>query len=98
MQQLIMNDSVRSSNKVKLDESIVSKSSKSMINFDGEDDISKMERTENLFNTLVKNNIILEFHEVNGFLLSLGMEKYFDQFIQNGFDSIEKIKSIINSN
>jgi hypothetical protein len=103
MQQLTMNDSTRSLGKPLLDDSITKKSgkldmSKSMINFDdGEDEyMNRQGKSEDLFNNLVKNNIILEFHEVNGFLLSIGMEKYFDTFIQNGLDSIEKVKSTYN--
>jgi hypothetical protein len=94
-----MNDSVRSSGKPLFDDTKKSSKldmSKSMVNFDDaeEDYIHKQEKSEDLFNNLVKNNIILEFHEVNGFLQSIGFERYIEAFLERGLDSVEKIKSI----
>jgi hypothetical protein len=102
MQKLTMNSSARSFGKDSLTEGFSQKPdnkqldlSKSMINFDEDNELyeTRRENNENVFNNLVKNNIILEFHEVNGFLLSIGLDKYFDAFLQNGLNSLDKILS-----
>jgi hypothetical protein len=65
--------------------------SKSLINFNDNYDESRMEESENIFNNLVRNQIIEEYAEVNEFLADLKLEKYVDVFIQNGWISYERI-------
>jgi hypothetical protein len=59
--------------------------SKSLINFNDNFDDSRVLESENIFNNLVRNQIMEEYNEVNEFLNEIKMEKYVDLFIQNGW-------------
>jgi hypothetical protein len=50
-----------------------------------------MEESENIFNNLVRNQMMEEYMEVNEFLGDLKLEKYVDVFIQNGWISYDRI-------
>ena len=65
--------------------------SKSLINFNDNFDESRIEESENIFNNLVRNQIMEEYNEVNEFLSDIRMEKYVDVFIQNGWISLDTI-------
>ncbi len=66
--------------------------SKSIFKFDLEDDNTPLGDFELKFNNIARNQLSIEFHQVNDLLKSIGMEKYLDVFIQNGIDDIDKIK------
>jgi hypothetical protein len=65
--------------------------SKSLINFNDNFDDSRIEENENIFNNLVRNQIMEEYSEVSDFLNDIRMDRYVDTFIQNGWISYEKI-------
>jgi hypothetical protein len=65
--------------------------SKSLINFNDNFDESRVENCENIFNNLVRNQMMEEYKEVNEFLNDIRLEKYVDVFIQNGWISLEAI-------
>lgn len=70
--------------------------SKSLIKFDTNYDENEAMKSENRFNNLVRNQLLMEYHQVNDFLDSIGMVKYLDVFILNGFEDLDKIvESII---
>jgi hypothetical protein len=67
--------------------------SKSLINFDEAYDESKISASEMKFNNLIRDQLILEYHQVNDFLESIGLSKYVDIMIRNGYDDTDKIKT-----
>lgn len=61
---------------------------KSMINFDESSDSDKNEET---FNKLVRNQLIMEFSEMNDFLDEIGMTVHIEKFLSHNIDSLDKI-------
>lgn len=53
--------------------------------------LNQKKESEEIFNKIVNEQIVLEFHEVFDFLESLGLEKYLEVILKNGMDTIDKM-------
>jgi hypothetical protein len=67
--------------------------SKSLVDFGRPCDENARIESENMLNNLVRNQLILEFCEINDFLDGIGMTKYIDVFLHNGINTLDKLKS-----
>jgi hypothetical protein len=68
--------------------------SRSLINFNKEEDewlYTHQKETENIFNNLVRSQMVNEYAEVHSFLEEIDLTKYIDEFIKKGYDKMDKV-------
>lgn len=65
----------------------------SVFRWDESFDEEKQYESVNRFNSLVRNQLKLEYYQVHDFLDDLNLPNYIDNFLQSGYDCLDKIKS-----